>query len=767
MLRIAKTMKITTKKLILASTIASFFAHAGADDDVQATDQINFAYTGDQSRLGIGITEEGELLGEFLKSFNGTYRTNWMAQGWLSDGAGGLELDYHWISGANSESDLIENSNQLKVNKLFLAVDQNSAHDRKVTFGGGREIDNKFWSLNASKSITDERLVGQTSEFDFNVLNGTIDGLDFIQDQTIETITREYEAPYDWGVGARLGKFFEPNLVRLTGGLDYEKGDFSSNQVTASVDLEKYFNNTGHSLALSVRQLKKSGLFETDKNDTRAYVMYRYDFGKTYQPTERFEEVKVVDEDALARLKEQRKVVVQNEIDLSSMAFFNLDEAVLRDDTVSTLKDVVDQIKGKKLGSKITIVGHTCSIASHDYNQDLSERRAKAARDFFVAQGIDSEIILSSGKGETEPEFDNSNPEEQPKNRRVTVSFLTIEQDIKDVEIAAKDVPVKWVKKPVSVAPAWISRALHNPAKHKRDVDVYKYQEQEQIETLGAVVFLNQAPLAENDAITVLRNSAATLISVLGNDTDPDNDGLSVVSVTQPTNGTVVNNGTSLTYTPNQGFAGVDLFEYTIDDGNGETATAQVSVTVLNNAPTANDDVSVANGSDPLVIDLTNNDSDPDGDILIVKTVTQPANGSVVINEDGTVTYQANSGYVGSDNFTYVVSDFDGDESSANVNINVQPANDAPMAVDDMYDVGYNSSLSFNPLLNDTDADGDALIVESVDTSALLGTLTVNPNGTMNYHAPANFSGNDVFTYTISDGKGGTSTATVTMCVAD
>ena len=65
-------MKITTKKLILASTIASFFANAATDDEVQPTDQINFAYSGDQTRLGVGIDEEGEVIGEFLKSFNST-----------------------------------------------------------------------------------------------------------------------------------------------------------------------------------------------------------------------------------------------------------------------------------------------------------------------------------------------------------------------------------------------------------------------------------------------------------------------------------------------------------------------------------------------------------------------------------------------------------------------------------------------------------------------------------------------------------------------
>jgi len=152
-------MKITTKKLILTSTLASILANASTEDDVQPTDQINFAYTGDQTRLGIGVNEEGEIIGDILKSFNTTYRSNWMAQGWASDGGGGVELDYHWISGAESELDLIENSDKLKVNKLFFAVDQNHAHHRKMTFGGGREVNDRFWSINASRAISGEKLV--------------------------------------------------------------------------------------------------------------------------------------------------------------------------------------------------------------------------------------------------------------------------------------------------------------------------------------------------------------------------------------------------------------------------------------------------------------------------------------------------------------------------------------------------------------------------------------------------------------------------------
>ena len=764
-------MKTLTKQVLLSSVIAASVTSVGASNEnnketLQSLDQINLAYNGDQSRIGIGINEDGEFIGDFLKAFNSTYRSNWMAQGWYSDGAGGLEIDYHWIN-SNNEQDLIDNADGFKVNKLFLAIDQNDFDDKKISLGGGKESQDKFWSLNVSKSITGTRLVSDTSVFTTDTINGFLGNHATTQIRTIEDITRIYEHPYDWGVGGRLGKYFDSNLIRLTGGLDYEQGDFSSDQLSASLDLEKYFYNSGHSIALHVEQLQKSGDFALDKSDTRAFLMYRYDFGQTYQPTERYDEVKVVDEEALAILKEERRMVIQNEIDLSSMAFFNLDSSKLRADTMNALSELVNQIKSKKLGSKINIVGHTCSIGADAYNQKLSEERAQAAHDFFVAQGVDVNLILSSGKGESEPAFNNSDTVEQPKNRRVSVSFLTIESDFKEAEIAAEDVPVKWVKKPIKTAPSWLARALNNPVKHKRTVDVYQHVENESKTTLGSVVVLNQAPVANDDGLVIFRNSTATLIDVLNNDSDDENDTLTVIDVAQPANGTVVNNGTSLTYTPNLGFIGTDSFEYTVDDGNGDQATAQVNITVENIGPTANDDSVIATGNQPLIIDVINNDTDSDGTVITVESVTQGQNGSVFINSDGTVTYEAIIGFVGTDNFAYTIVDADGSQSTATVTVTVELDNMAPIAVDDLYIIPLNSSLTFNPLVNDSDPDGDELTLEGVNISGLNGTLIINDDGTLSYQAPFLFSGNDSFTYTITDSNGETATATVIMCVAD
>ena len=267
--------------------------------------------------------------------------------------------------------------------------------------------------------------------------------------------------------------------------------------------------------------------------------------------------------------------------------------------------------------------------------------------------------------------------------------------------------------------------------------------------------------------MTVFRNSGATLIDILDNDSDPDNDTLTVTNVIQPANGTVVNNGTSLTYTPNNGYVGIDTFQYTVDDGNGGQATATVSVEVLNNAPVAVDDTAIAVGSEQLIIDILSNDSDSDGNSLTTESVSHPTNGIVVINPDGSVTYQANEDFVGTDTFTYVVADEDGTTASATVTVTVESDNNAPAAIDDLYLVSWGGSLDFNPMENDSDADGDAISLVSVDTSTLNGTLVVHEDGSMSYQAPGYFSGNDIFTYTIVDSNGATSTATVTMCVGD
>ncbi|MCB0414502.1 MAG: cadherin-like domain-containing protein [Bdellovibrionales bacterium] len=109
-----------------------------------------------------------------------------------------------------------------------------------------------------------------------------------------------------------------------------------------------------------------------------------------------------------------------------------------------------------------------------------------------------------------------------------------------------------------------------------------KYNELTSKMNLQVVANPNQAPSASDDQFSIVKNSSGEVISVMANDTDPDGDTLQMQSFTQGSNGTVTDNmdGT-LTYQPNSGYTGSDSFQYTIQDPDGETSTATVSIKVL------------------------------------------------------------------------------------------------------------------------------------------------------------------------------------------
>ena len=106
------------------------------------------------------------------------------------------------------------------------------------------------------------------------------------------------------------------------------------------------------------------------------------------------------------------------------------------------------------------------------------------------------------------------------------------------------------------------------------------------------VTAVNDAPIAGNNAVTTAEDTAVSVTAgtLLGNDSDADGDALSVTGISQPLHGSAVLTGTTVTYTPDDDFNGVDSLTYTVSDGHGGTATATVAVTKLtpvNDAPVA------------------------------------------------------------------------------------------------------------------------------------------------------------------------------------
>jgi hypothetical protein len=203
-------------------------------------------------------------------------------------------------------------------------------------------------------------------------------------------------------------------------------------------------------------------------------------------------------------------------------------------------------------------------------------------------------------------------------------------------------------------------------------------------------------------------------------------------------------------------------------DGGDAGAVEVQGACVVAGAPDAVDDAaSVAEDSGANGVAVLVNDTDPDADTLTVTAVTQGAHGSVAVEGGGTgVSYTPNANYNGPDSFTYTISDGNGGTDTANVSVTVTPAQDAPVAVADAANVSEDSGPNvIGVLANDFDVDGDALSVSGV-TQGANGVASSNGNS-VSYTPNPNFFGNDSFTYTVTDGQGNFSVASVNVTVAN
>ena len=292
---------------------------------------------------------------------------------------------------------------------------------------------------------------------------------------------------------------------------------------------------------------------------------------------------------------------------------------------------------------------------------------------------------------------------------------------------------------------------------------------------------VNDDPVADDDTFTVDEDSAGNSLNVLLGDTDVDGNPLSISAVGATSNGgTATTDGSTISYTPFADFAGTETFEYTVSDGQGGTDIGLVTVTVNNlpDDPVANDDVAaVAEDSSANNIAVLNNDSDPDqitgGETLEVTAVGTPANGSAAIVGSGpnnSVSYTPDPSFAGQDSFTYTITDSTGRTAQAMVTVNVSNDNDAPVAVDDTFDVDEDSSNnSLNVLANDTDLDtGDTKQITQLGVTSGNGSIALSGasvDNTVIYTPAPDFVGQETFTYTMRDALGATSQATVTVTV--
>ena len=200
---------------------------------------------------------------------------------------------------------------------------------------------------------------------------------------------------------------------------------------------------------------------------------------------------------------------------------------------------------------------------------------------------------------------------------------------------------------------------------------------------------MDDVPTATADTATVAEGGTVN-VDLASNDVDPEGalDPATITIVTGPTNGSlVVNADGTVDYTHNGGETTTDSFTYTIQDAAGQTsntATVSLTVTPVDDVPTATaDSATVAEGGTTNV-DLASNDVDPEGalDPSSITIVSGPANGSLVVNADGTVDYTHDGSETTSDSFTYTIQDAAGQTSNtATVTLTVTPVDDVPTAI--------------------------------------------------------------------------------------
>jgi VCBS repeat-containing protein len=290
------------------------------------------------------------------------------------------------------------------------------------------------------------------------------------------------------------------------------------------------------------------------------------------------------------------------------------------------------------------------------------------------------------------------------------------------------------------------------------------------------ITVTNTAPVGQADAYSIhhgdtLDTLLAGLPSLLANDRDPDGDEMLIVTHTDPQHGelNVFLDG-NINYTPDPGYTGTDTFSYVLTDGQADSSPVSVSIDVTNQPVVPVDDAyttaqgnifsTVAAGAPSLFA----NDSNPDGDLVQLVGYTQPANGSVTVYADGSFSYAPNSGFMGTDSFTYTVSD---GASLSTATATITLTNQPPVAGTAAYALLENQVFDSvegggSILINASDPDGNALTATLV-ASPQHGLLTLDADGQFTFTPDQDYYGSDSFTYEAFDGHDWSNSASVIL----
>ncbi|EJR0957249.1 tandem-95 repeat protein [Vibrio parahaemolyticus] len=261
---------------------------------------------------------------------------------------------------------------------------------------------------------------------------------------------------------------------------------------------------------------------------------------------------------------------------------------------------------------------------------------------------------------------------------------------------------------------------------------------------------VNDAPTVENAIADQVLSEDFASYTIDLNDAFKDSDSALNFSVSGNSNVLVsIENGIA-TISPTADWNGSETLTFTATDPSGESVSQTVNFTVAPVADIVADKTTVVEDTPTIIKVLGNDTFEGDDKVVSLDTNNGPANGTVSVNPDGSVTYTPNDNYHGADSFTYIVTS-GGVSESTTVNVDVTPVNDAPVAKDDIATTQEDTAVTIDVLLNDTDIDGDTLRIDSASVPKEQGTVEV-VNGKLVFTPAENFNGDAEITYTVTDG---------------
>lgn len=591
------------------------------------------------------------------------------------------------------------------VRKLFIAADQNASRDQKITFGYGLETAHWFGQINLSQGLTGRRLVGQQENSTDRQNSGQVDGQQYLDLVTTTTRTRLFEKAYDHGIGLRFGHHLENRSIRLTAGLDHEWGQQKARQNTTTLIAEKMYPGTPHSIALQLIHSHKTSSSEPTRNDTRTLLIYRHSLGRSHnaQP------------ERLYRLKP----VVQAP---SSPPVLPTPAPTL----VAPPKAPLTRIEKQWVKTKASMSADAFfEFDSARLTPDAMAELQRVAQ-LLQTQGREGPIQITGHTCDIGSDRVN--------DRLSLARALSVKNQLVALGIASHaDITAQGRGKRAQKYPATAATRAQN---RRVELEFFSFVNQEKF-----IEITTPAPTPEPVVITPTPIEPPPPAVIYEREI-----------IAQPPAWVQ-----RALRTPTQHKRNVSV--YRIKETSQTESTQRKWI---NQAPTALNDTYTLESGSTTALDVMGNDSDPDkNDNITLVQVTPPTHGQVSI--DGRqVIYRASATHVGPDSFSYTIQDNNGLQATGQVRVLLTQANRAPQANPDHFGVSGRTPSLLAVLDNDTEPDGDALVITSVTQPiANSGKVEIVKNGV--YFTPNYPFLIDWFTYTITDGRGASSTATVRL----